>query len=42
MAALLREHRRLCRRFAELEQELRAVTAELEALDRAIDIRIDA
>jgi hypothetical protein len=42
MPALLREHRRLCQRFAELEHEVRAVAAELEALDRAIDGCIDA
>jgi hypothetical protein len=40
--SLLREHRRLRLRVAELEHELDAVEAELEALDRAVDARIDA
>ena len=39
---LLREHRRLRQRFAELEHELGAIGAELDAIDRAIDGRIAA
>jgi hypothetical protein len=42
MSALLRERRRFRQRFAELEHELNAVEAELEAVDRAIDGVIDA
>jgi hypothetical protein len=40
--ALLREHRRLRLRVAELDHEIDAVEAELDALDRAVDARIDA
>ena len=40
--ALLSENRRLRRRVAELERELNPDEAELEALQREIDNRIDA
>jgi hypothetical protein len=42
LPALLREQRRLRQRVAELAHELKAVEAELDALDRAIDGRIAA